>query len=627
MKTIRCFRLAVIALVSATLAACGGGGQQGATSMLPTTSQSTNTPAPSVAPMSIVSVSGSTLTVTGQIVALRTDGFQIQGGQGLGYYNIATTSSTSFTGAKPYVGETIKATGTGSASTSMTATSVSQITSGSLLSASGPIVALKTGGFQINGGQSVGYLNVWTNSSTSFTGAKPFVGENVNVSGTGSFSTSLTAVTVTQITSSTASPTPTPQPTAVPVVVPSNAPAASAFMPSTWGKISAFQIFDETSNGYITQAAASADGYRYSAIWGSRWNIGTSWNNSNAGLQTAYYNALETDPSYTGWGAIGHDLTWWNANHPDWVLYACTSAGSVTTYPAYVPGLTTAIPLDIHNPAVVDYQVRAMANYAHKIGYHALAIDEATFWQADAGAGSGSYGCAIHQNGSIVQRYTGVTDPKWATDVVQWVKIAHSILTTDPTIATYHLKLIVNHPANALTANETAFLANVDADLDETGYVDYGRPTLQNSGTFKQRTDWATYAQQHGIAVLMNANWGKVTVGTPQLDFSVATYLIRNQQAESLYVAQANQYGLETWHAQYDTKIGAPCGAYYADASSASVFYRRFANAVAVANISTASQTLHLPAGHAYTDIFGRAVPATIAPGDGYVLATSNGCQ
>jgi hypothetical protein len=445
----------------------------------------------------------------------------------------------------------------------------------------------------------------------------------------------LTAGSSTPAPAGVATPRPTAAPTAAPSVAPTSTPAATsqsqpastAFMPSSWGKISAFQVFDETANGYVTQAAAAADGWRYSAIWGSRWNIGTSWNNSNPSLETAYYNALETDPSYTGWGAVGHSLTWWKANHPDWVLYACSSSGAATTLPAYVPGLTTAIPLDVHNPAVVQYQVRAMAQYAHQIGYHALAMDEATFWQSDQGDGSGSYGCGIYQNGSFVRRYTGINDPNWAADVVQWVKIAHSILTTDPTISTYHLKLIVNHPAGPLNANETALLANVDADLDETGYVNYGRPSYLTASTFKMVTAWATYAQQHGTAVLMNANWGATSVGTPQIDLSVATYLMGNQQAESLFASSAKGYGLEQWHSQYQTSIGAPCGAYYADASSAGVYYRRFANAVVAVNASTSSMAAHLPSGHSYSDLFGRSVPSTIAARDGYVLLTSNGCN
>ncbi|HET9095076.1 MAG TPA: hypothetical protein VFN37_00315 [Candidatus Baltobacteraceae bacterium] len=626
------FRFAAVAACSATFAACGGG-QSGPNDTLPSLTATTASPTPGgVAPMAVISVgSSSALVVTGTVVAIKSGTeFQIQAGQGVGYFNIYTSGSTVFNGAKPYAGELIEAIGTGSTKTDMSSTSaVNQ-----LFSVSGPIVALKTGGFQVKGPAGVGYINIWTNSYTLYSGAKPYAGESVTVQGYGSLSASLTGVTVTQVsTTSTSAATPTPSPAQTPAPA-YTAPATTSFMPSSWGKISAFQVFDDTANGYITQTAASQDGWRYSAVWGARNNIGTSWLNGNAGLQTAYYNALETDESSTAWGAIGHTITWWQSNHPDWVLYACTSSGTPTTTPAYVPGLPYNVPHDIHNTSVIDYQIRMMANYAHSLGYHALAIDEATFWQADEGV-PGGYGCGIYQNGSFVRRYTGSTDPNWAADVVAWAKEAHKLLTTDATLSAYNLKLIVNHPADQLTANETAFLANVNADLDETGYSDYGHYQTGSASDFTMRTNWAAYAQQHGVAVLMNDNWGSLSVTTPLLDYSVATYLMGNLQAESLFASPGSGYGLEQWHSQFQTSIGAPCGAYYGgssyDSANPSIYYRRFANAVVVVNggSGSAGEVAHLPTGHTYTDLFGRAVgsPLTIASNDGYVLLTSNGCQ
>ncbi|HET7814472.1 MAG TPA: hypothetical protein VFL13_08870 [Candidatus Baltobacteraceae bacterium] len=651
MKTFRALRVAAILFVTG-LTACGGGGQSNSAAFLPAQQTSGATDGST----SVLASSGPALTVSGNVVAMISGGFQVQGGTGLGYFDIYTTSATVFSGTKPFVGEAVVVGGSGSSATTMTATAVAQ---GAPLTVSGAIVALKSNGFQINGGQGIGYLNVVTNAGTKISGAAPYVGETVKAVGVGSVSTSLNAVYVAQ--SGVASPAPSASPTSaptslpvaivpsVPTVAPTAAPTATpaptaapssmtqpattAFMPSSWGKISAMQVFDDTANGYISQANASTNGHRYVSVWGARNNIGTSWLDSNPSLQTGYYNALETDESSTGWGQIGHTLTWWQTNHPDWILYACTSAGAATTTPAWVPGLNTNVPLDIHNPAVVDYQIRMMAAYAHKLGYHALAIDEATFWQADAGAGSGSYGCGIRQNGTWVQRYTGITDHNWALDVVAWVKQAHALLTTDPTLSQYHLKLIVNHPANQLTADEETFLANVDADLNEDGYTFFGTYVKGSAAYFTRTTDWTKYAQQHGVAVLTDDNWGGVTVGTPQIDWSVATYLMANEQAEALYAAQGNQFGTETWHDQYNTNVGAPCGEYYSagDGSNPSIYYRRFANAIVVVNGGSGAnkEIAHLPAGHTYTDLFGRPVsnPLTISSNDGYVLLTSNGCN
>lgn len=651
--------------------------------------------------MSVVAFGPSNqLAITGTIVNVFIDGsgFQLEAGNGVGYFNVRVQSTTTYANNfKPALGDFVEATGSGTPNTSMSATASVMLLSlpSAPVTVVGQVTAMITGGFTAtaNGVNT----HVYPIYSTTYTGSKPFLGEFVKVSGVGSIGTSIVAQSIAQTSSSTAtsspapatSPTPappaattapspvptltptaaptdapmaaptatppvkatplptapptaapTPVPTPAPVPTPSGSyapPVTTAFMPSSWGKISAMQVFDDTNNGYVPQAAAAADGWRYSMVWGARNNIGTSWLSSNPVLQTAYYNALETDESYSSWGSVGHTLSWWNANHPDWVLYACTSANVPTSNPAYVPGLNSNIPLDIHNPAVVDYQVRLMANYAHQLGYHALAIDEATFWQADQGAGSGSFGCGIHQNGSFVRRYNGATDSNWAADVVAWVKQAHAILTTDPTIASYRLKLVVNHPADQLTSAEREFLANVDADLDETGYINYGRPVNGSPSNFLMRTNWAMYAQQHGVAVMMNANLGPLSTNSQLLDYSLATYLMGNLQGESLYTSPSKGYGTEQWHGEYQTNVGAPCGDFYGgskiDASNPTIYYRRFANAVVVVNAGSGAGTSevarNLPSGHTYTDVFGRAIPSplNIPSNDGYVLRTTNGCQ
>lgn len=583
--------------------------------------------------------------ISGPVVALKTGGFQIQAGAGLGYMNVWTSQNTVYWGAKPYVGEVVQVYGNGQMGNYLNAIGVQQISNSTptpsptgspgAVNVSGPIVAMKSGGFQMQGPRGIGYVNVYVNQNTRIVGPQPYVGETVEVNGNWGPGGTIDAQTVSQITgspqpSSTPLPTSTPQPSPTPTGS-FTPPPVTGFMPSTWAKISAFQVFDETSNGYITRAQASADGYRYNAVWGSRWNIGTAWNDSNPVNETAYYNTLETDESSTGWGAIGHPLAWWQANHPDWVLYACDSNNNPTNIPAWIPGLNN-VPLDVHNPQVIAYQIASMADYAHQIGYHALAIDEAVFWQADEGF-TGGYGCGIYQNGQFVRRYTGTYDPNWAADVVAWVQLAHHILTTDPVISQYHLKMVVNHPADQLTSNETTLLANVDAVLDETGYSDYGNYKGGSAATFAMTTDWAKYAQDHGTAVLMNDNWGNVQVGTPQLDYSIATYLMGNEQGESLFASPGSGYGLEQYHQQYTAPVGAPCGEYYSahDPNNPSIYYRRFANAIVVVNGGSGSnnEVAYLPSGHTYSDVFGRGVsnPLTIDSNDGYVLMTANGCN
>ncbi|HET7813126.1 MAG TPA: hypothetical protein VFL13_02005 [Candidatus Baltobacteraceae bacterium] len=80
----------------------------------------------------------------------------------------------------------------------------------------GTIAGMISGGFTINGGAGVGSLHIYTNASTVITGPALFVNEYVDVVGTGTISTSVTASSVSQY----ATPTPTPSPTAAPTATP-----------------------------------------------------------------------------------------------------------------------------------------------------------------------------------------------------------------------------------------------------------------------------------------------------------------------------------------------------------------------------------------------------------------------
>jgi hypothetical protein len=402
-------------------------------------------------------------------------------------------------------------------------------------------------------------------------------------------------------------------------------PASTSFLPSSWGKIGTFQIFDMTSNGYITASAASQHGWRYSSVWGARTDLATTWRNSNSGIKDSYYFIAVTDMSTGAWGGIGHSLTWWQTYHPSWVLYACTSSGSPTHTPAYVGSLKN-VPLDFHNPSVVKYQIYSkIGPYAKGRGYTAVAADEVTYWAAGSG-GSGYYPCGIWSGGKFYRRYSSKTDPAYATDMVNWVKTAHSYLKTYfPS-----LKLIVNHPASSLSTNETTIIANSDGLMDEGGFTDYGRYITGSPSHFKMEVAWMRYAQNHGKSVMINQDWGSLSLGPAQRDYSVATYLMGNEQSAAVFISQHNGYGLEQWRSEYATNIGAPCGEYYAAGStSPSIFYRRFSNAFVVVNAGGSTQTAHLPSGHTYYDLEGRGFSSTmsIPSNNGYVLKTTNGCS
>ena len=579
----------------------------------------------------VVTAALTTGRIAGPIVQLRGSSFQIQGGPGVGYTWITPSATTKllYQQLVPALNEYAIITYTGSV-TAPVPVLIGLFPSNPLTAnISGTIATEQPYGISVHLDNSPVYLALGLSAKSNVTGGLA-IGTHVTASGLGSGAVA-TAFFPDSITTNGSTPAPTATPAATPPPPP---PAGgtwgtyttTSFMPGTAGKISAFQIFDETGNGTISSGAAAADGGRYSAVWGARVGLGATWRTNNAALKSGYYLLMDTDLSTGAWGAIGHTLAWWQTNHPDWIMYACTAAGTPTKTPAYDSGLPN-VPLDIHNPAVVQYQIAQMAGpFAARNGYTAIAADEVTFWFPGSG-GPGYYPCGIYQNGTFVRRYTSATDVSWETDVVNWVKAAHTAANN------LGLKLIVSHPGGNITANEAALLANTDADMDETGFIDYGRPLMPSVAPVTREANWMKYAQAHGTAVLINQDWGTLPVDAYAKDYSIATYLLGAEQAASLFTSSHTGYGVENWLPEYNTPVGTPCGEYYGgatySAAAPAMYYRKFANAFVVVNAGgSGTEKAPLPAGHTYTDLEGRAVsnPLTVAPNDGYVLKTTNGC-
>jgi acid phosphatase len=128
---------------------------------------------------SVISSDGQNITATGSIVALGAGGFQMQGGQGLGYVNVRTGSSASVNGTLS-LGQNVEVSGTELPDYSIDAQTVQTLPTAR---ARGTVVATFNGGFQIEGGRGVGYLNAYTNAYSYISGGAPYVGEAVQIAG------------------------------------------------------------------------------------------------------------------------------------------------------------------------------------------------------------------------------------------------------------------------------------------------------------------------------------------------------------------------------------------------------------------------------------------------------------
>lgn len=441
------------------------------------------------------------------------------------------------------------------------------------------------------------------------------------------------------IVSTTSTPAPSPTPTAKPTAAPTTAPTVAPGPvggSGVNGVVSEFQIFDYSTTASQSEGAAK----NMKAVWGA----GTggeganpkTWLTGNPSLTAITYFAQPTDYNPIS----GHNLAWFQANHPDWIVYDCDANNNPTKTVAYQPGLPNDVPLDIHNPATIQYEIETIANYAIAHGANAIGADQTLFFDYDGNQAPGYYGCGIYQNGTFVRRWGAAKggfpnyDPQWNNDVAAWVATAKQILTTNPTYAAHNLKLFVNHPAGSLSnSNETKLIANVDGLVDETGFVDYGHyPTTPS--LFPTALAYMEYVQHQGKEILEVAKFSGSLNGdsqnngltTSQVAYALGSYLIGNEGKASLFITPG-PYGAVYNYSEIATinaKLGTSCGSY---TTLGATYIRKFSHGMVVVNPSMG--TASVPLAGAYNDVMGRGVSGSslsVGPANAYILFGTGGC-
>lgn len=373
------------------------------------------------------------------------------------------------------------------------------------------------------------------------------------------------------------------------------------------------------------------------AVWGTF--SPSYWQAAHPGMIVSrYLMPFDDDNSISG-----HDLAWWQANHPDWILYACDQQGNPTTYVARADGFPD-VTLDIHNPQVIQYQMQNETAYMLQNQYNALAADNVTFKNYTGGPNvlvqqntppgknfgtDGWYGCGIWEGNTFVKRYTtgyGQPDPNFTADLVNWVQTVRGYLNAS------HLHFLVNHPIGSLSdPNEQAVINNTDAMMYEGSFSNWGRYGADGTAII----NYMEYVQAHNVAFLvvdyfcLNTGQHCETQLTPsQKEFAMASYQVANEGGAAFFMSPSTG-DYYSYYPEYATKLGSPCGKYTTPGYS--MYARQFAGGfVVVNNSSSLAQSVNLP-NHSYTDIEGRPLsnPLTVNPDDGYVLTTpgGNGCS
>ncbi|WP_329373497.1 putative glycoside hydrolase [Streptomyces sp. NBC_00669] len=304
----------------------------------------------------------------------------------------------------------------------------------------------------------------------------------------------------------------------------------------------------------------------------------------------------------------GHDLAWYQANHPDWVVYQADQAT-----PAYEFGNTTYLPIDFTNPAVRTYYYDTYVQPLIDAGYPLVGFDNVVTFN-----GYGSCG-HFDATGAWVQQYSGArVDDVWAAAVLDWLDhLAGRLHAAGAGIAAN-----ITWNASVKTADMLQAVGLVDVYVDEQGFTAH-RVENYNDQAWQDRFDFVRQVAPSTAYVSINqtATADLADASTAQVDWVIANYLLYREQRSMLALCGDQQYHVFLDRPELHTDIGAPAAAPYADAGGARA--RSYTGGLALVNpSSTQATTTALPAG-TWTDLRGTAHTGQIVlqPNSGTVLA------
>ena len=390
-------------------------------------------------------------------------------------------------------------------------------------------------------------------------------------------------------------------------------------------------------------AAIKAAAARFDFIWGS--SVPGAWRNVSSAVVPSLYTPYAWDG---GWGG---NLTWWQTNHPDWVLYKCDR-----TTPAYWNMIKANVPFDMSNRDAVQFHYDQIRR-SFAPGYKAVAADmfylentanacgESTALsplplifshkseKSLCGAGVWRTPTDSSANESAapqwVQLFSGASsgDPQWGAAQIRWAQHFRSLLHAhEPP-----LLLIPNYSLLGRSWNDTLLqqlLGAVDGILDEQGYSNYAG---MNSGAtyFDNLLKHQTNVQQKGCAYYQ-INEVKNTSANATRRFVVGSYLQGRNNASAVFMSFPQDYGEVVGRiAEFDAPVGRALGP--ATEPYPGCWVREFSHAVVAVNANKVNASVcSLPLDNkrfSYEDVYGRQVEGSavkVVPVDAAILLRYN---
>ncbi len=379
-----------------------------------------------------------------------------------------------------------------------------------------------------------------------------------------------------------------------------NCPPISAIpgvrpFPNTWDNIHLFQTFTFNLDDATIKRIAEA----YDFVWGAQPDTVAAFRAANPNILLSYYMPLNRDHGTFTNNGLGreHNLAYWKALHPDWILYKCDRVTPVMQFKD--PNLS----LDFTNPDVINWQLQMYAIPASKAGYDVLGVDNLNL---DNMFGA----CGFYRNGKWVQRYTGQPhDLQYRLDLLNWLtamqKALHALPHPMALIPNLGYGLVAPSPDDPYIQE---LIQHTDGILDEGGFTFYGQNYITDSNWIKLVRFIEAVQQQNKPYYLLD-EFPRPAIRNDQLEWALSSYLMCKDHLSAIFLATWQKYGSDNRLPQYTIRIGSPKDAIY---WSQSVYWRDYSGGVVIVNPSSNfSYTITLSS-PGYIDLFGHPVKQSL---------------
>lgn len=329
-------------------------------------------------------------------------------------------------------------------------------------------------------------------------------------------------------------------------------------------------------------------------------NVDLVWGSSSATQPPGMYNSFYIPIPVDDPSGATHDVSWYQANHPDWLEYKCDQ-----TTLAYTYGDTDRAPLDFANPQVRAFQWSNWIDPALVAGYQSIAVDEADLLN-DFGR-CGHFDMSHHW----VAQYTGnANDGAFVHDMLQWAKLTLKHVHGQTATATMQLNAPYN--LSASDADNKSLMSTTDLLLDERGFTNYGvPPAVPTPDQWQTIVDQIDYLQSKRICYMLNGEEPDTDITPAERQWAISNYLLVRDNCTYMYMTGPGQYGELVLFPEYKIVIGKPSGDKF---QTQGIWERDYMKGLVLVNPYDSSATVSLPAGR-WFDVNGNRVGSSVTLG------------